>query len=93
MINKGELVVKMAEKTGLSKKDAEASLNAFMECVEESLKSGEKVQLVGFGTFEAKKRNSRPGRNPKKPETVIMIPEAIAPVFKAGKNLKDALNS
>jgi len=92
-MNKGELIVKISNKTGLSKKDAEASLNAFMECVEESLKEGDKVQLVGFGTFEAKKRNSRPGRNPKKPEVVIMIPETVAPVFKAGKNLKDALNS
>lgn len=91
-MNKAELVSKMAEKSELTKKEAEAALNAFMESVEEALVSGEKVQLVGFGTFETRDRAARQGRNPRNPEEVIEIPASKAPVFKAGKGLKDIIN-
>ena len=91
-MNKAELVSKMAEKSELTKKEAEAALNAFMESVEEALVSGEKVQLVGFGTFETRDRAARQGRNPRNPEEVISIPASKAPVFKAGKVLKEAIN-
>lgn len=90
-MNKAELVAKMAEKSELTKKEAEARLNAFMKSVEEALVSGEKVQLVGFGTFETRKA-TRQGRNPRNPEEVIDIPASKAPVFKAGKGLKDIIN-
>lgn len=92
-MNKTELVSKMAEKSELTKKEAEAALNAFMESVEEALVSGEKVQLVGFGTFETRDRAARQGRNPRNPEEVISIPASKAPVFKAGKGLKDKVNA
>ena len=92
-MNKAELVAKMAEKSGLSKKDAEAALNAFTMSVEEALVGGDKVQLVGFGTFETRERAARQGRNPRNPEEVINIPASNAPVFKAGKKLKDAVNA
>ena len=92
-MNKAELVSKMAEKSELTKKEAEAALNAFMESVEEALVSGEKVQLVGFGTFETRERAARQGRNPRDPQQVINIPASKAPVFKAGKGLKDKVNA
>lgn len=92
-MNKAELVSKIAEKSELTKKEAEAALNAFMESVEEALVSGEKVQLVGFGTFETRDRAARQGRNPRDPEQVINIPASKAPVFKAGKGLKDKVNA
>ena len=92
-MNKAELVSKIAEKSELTKKEAEAALNAFMESVEEALVSGEKVQLVGFGTFETRDRAARQGRNPRDPEQVIEIPASKAPVFKAGKELKDKVNA
>jgi len=91
-MNKAELVSKMAEKSDLTKKDAEIALNAFMETVEESLVSGDKVQLVGFGTFDVRERKPRQGRNPRNPEQVIEIPASKAPVFKAGKTLKEKVN-
>lgn len=91
-MNKAELVASMAEKSGLTKKDAEAALNAFMKSVEESLVRGEKVQLVGFGTFDVRQRKARQGRNPRNPEQIIEIPASKAPVFKAGKALKDMVN-
>lgn len=91
-MNKGELVASMAEKSGLSKKQAESALNAFMLSVEEALVSGDKVQLVGFGTYEVRQRAERQGRNPRNPEEVIEIPASKAPVFKAGKGLKDIIN-
>lgn len=92
-MNKAELVAKMAEKSGLSKKDAELALNGFMKSVEEALVGGDKVQLVGFGTFETRQRAERQGRNPRNPEEVINIPASKAPVFKAGKGLKDVVNA
>lgn len=91
-MNKAELVSKMAEKSGLTKKEAEASLNAFMSSVQDALVNNEKVQLVGFGTFETRERAARQGRNPRDPEQVIDIPASKAPVFKAGKGLKDIIN-
>ena len=91
-MNKAELLASMAEKSELSKKDAEKALNAFLETVEEALVKGEKVQLVGFGTFESRARKAREGRNPRNPEEVIKIPASKASVFKAGKSLKEAVN-
>lgn len=90
-MNKTELVAAMAEKTGFSKKDTEAVLNAFTETVKETLKAGNKVQLVGFGTFEVTKREERVGRNPQTGEAMT-IAASTTPKFKAGKALKDALN-
>ena len=90
-MNKAELVEAMATKTGETKKSAEASLNAFVEVVTEALKKGDKVQLVGFGSFEVRKRASRKGRNPQTGEE-IKIPASKAPVFKAGKALKEIVN-
>ena len=90
-MNKTELVAAMAEQTQLSKKDAEAALKAFIDVVSEELKKGEKVQLVGFGTFEVSERAAREGINPRTRET-IKIAAAKTPKFKAGKQLKDSLN-
>ena len=91
-MNKAELVTKMAEKSELTKKEAEAALNAFMQSVEEALVEGDKVQLVGFGTFETRERAARQGRNPRNPQQEIDIPASKAPVFKAGKSLKEVIN-
>lgn len=90
-MNKAELVAAIAEKTELSKKDSEKALKAFIDVVTEELKKGEKVQLVGFGTFETSKRAAREGRNPQTGETV-KIAARVVPGFKAGSKLKDALN-
>lgn len=92
-MNKSELVTKMAEKSGLSKKDTQIALDAFMGAVEDALVEGEKIQLVGFGTFETRERSARQGRNPRNPEQIIEIPASKAPVFKAGKGLKDKVNA
>ena len=89
-MNKTELVAAIAEKTELSKKDAEKALKAFTDVVAEELKKGEKVQLVGFGTFEVAEREAREGRNPRTGETMT-IAASKSPKFKAGKVLKDAL--
>ena len=91
-MNKAELIAKIAEESKLTKKAAEAALDAFVVSVESALKNGEKVQLVGFGTFETRERKARQGRNPRQPEEVIQIEASKAPVFKAGKALKDAVN-
>lgn len=90
-MNKSELITKIAEKTDMTKKDAEKALKAFVESVEEALVAGEKVQLVGFGTFEVKARAARQGQNPRTKEK-IDIPASKAPVFKAGKDLKEIVN-
>ena len=90
-MNNTELVAAMAEKTELSKKDAEKALKAFTDVVAEELKKGEKVQLVGFGTFEVAEREAREGRNPRTGETMT-IAASKSPKFKAGKALKDSLN-
>ena len=89
-MNKTELIAVMAETSGLSKKDCDAALAAFITTVETALKSGEKVQLIGFGSFEVKERAARTGRNPRTKETVE-IPASKAPVFKAGQAFKDAI--
>ena len=91
-MNKGELVAAVAEKAGLTKKNAELAVNALLETVEETLVKGEKIQLIGFGNFEVKERAAREGRNPRNPEEVVKIAASKAPVFKAGKSLKDAVN-
>ena len=88
-MNKAELIAAVAEKTGFIKKDAEAAVNATMTAIEEALKKDEKVQLIGFGTFEVRSRKARTGRNPRKPGETIDIAASKAPVFKAGKALKD----
>ena len=90
-MNKSDLVAAIAAKTGATKKDAEATLNAFVDVVTESLVKGDKVQLVGFGSFEVRKRAARKGRNPQTKEE-IKIPASKAPVFKAGKALKELVN-
>ena len=90
-MNKAELIASMAEKANLTKKDAEVALNAFISSVEGALKKDDKVQLVGFGSFEVRKRAARKGRNPQTKEE-IKIPASKAPVFKAGKALKDLVN-
>lgn len=90
-MNKAELVAAVAAKTGDTKKAAEASVDAFVSAIKESLKKGEKVQLVGFGSFEVRKRAARKGRNPQTKEE-IKIPASKAPVFKAGKQLKELVN-
>ena len=90
-MNKNELIAAMAEKSELTKKDAGAALDAFVETVTEALKQGDKVQLVGFGSFEVKARAARTGINPQTKQPV-KIAASKAPVFKAGKALKDALN-
>jgi DNA-binding protein HU-beta len=91
-VNKQELIAEVAAKTGLTKKDAEAAVNTFIGTVQSTLVKGERVQLIGFGTFETRARKARKGRNPRKPEEVRAIPASTAPVFRAGKALKDAVN-
>lgn len=89
-MNKTELVAAVAQKSAISKKDSEAAVNAVFEAITEALAAGDKVQLVGFGSFETKDRPARIGRNPKTREE-IEIPANRAPAFKAGKALKDAV--
>ena len=89
-MNKNEFVTAIAEKSGLTKKDAEAALNAYTAVVTDTLKSGDSVQFIGFGTFEARERAARTGRNPHTGET-IEIAAAKVPAFKSGKALKDAI--
>ena len=91
-MNKAELVAAVSAKTNFTKKDAEAAINALLQSVQEALSKGEKVQLIGFGTFETRNRKAREGRNPRKTEETIKIAASKAPVFKAGKALKDAVN-
>lgn len=90
-MNKAELVAKIAEESKLTKKAAETALEAFVTSVETALKNGEKVQLIGFGTFEVRQRAARKGRNPQT-KAEIKIPASKAPVFKAGKALKELVN-
>ena len=90
-MNKSDLIAAIAAKTGETKKDAEATLNAFVDVVTDALVKGDKVQLVGFGTFEVRKRAARKGRNPQTKEE-IKIPASKSPVFKAGKALKELVN-
>ena len=89
-MNKTDLIAAVAAKTGMSKKDAERAVNAAVETVSDALIKGEKVQVSGFGIFEAKQREARVGRNPRTKET-IQIPATRLPVFKASKSLKDSV--
>ena len=89
-MNKTELIAEVAKKCGMSKKDAEKALAAVVDTLTDAMVKGDKVQLVGFGSFESKCREARMGRNPKTKET-IEIPATRVPVFKAGKALKDAV--
>lgn len=91
-MNKSDLIAAIAAKTGDTKKSAEETVNAFVNVVTEALVKGDKVQLVGFGSFEVRKRAARKGRNPQTKEE-IKIPASKAPVFKAGKALKDLVNN
>ncbi len=90
-MNKGQLIEKMHEKSGLTLKDAEKAYKAFTDAVIEALRDGEKVQLVGFGTFDIGERSAREGRNPQTGES-IQIAASKSPKFKAGKAFKDAIN-
>lgn len=90
-MNKADLISAVADKTGLSKKNTESAVNAFIDIIGDALTGGDKVQLVGFGSFEVKQREARIGRNPKTKEE-ISIPASKSPVFKPGKALKDAVN-
>ena len=90
-MNKTEFIAAVAEKAEISKKDSEKALKAFVDVVAEQLKAGDKVQLVGFGTFEVSERAAREGRNPQTGETMT-IAACKAPKFKAGEALKDAIN-
>jgi len=90
-LNKTELIGEVAGKAGITKKDAEKVINAFFTTVEEGLKTGDKIQLIGFGTFEVRDRQARKGRNPQT-GAEIDIPAAKVPAFKPGKALKDALD-
>lgn len=90
-MNKTELVTAIAEKAQITKKDADAALKAFTDVVSDELKNGEKIQLVGFGTFEVSERPAREGRNPRTGETMT-IAASKQPKFKPGKALKDAIN-
>jgi DNA-binding protein HU-beta len=90
-MTKADFIAKLSEKTGFSKKDSEKALNGFIDVVKEALKNGEKVSLVGFGTFEVAQRNERKGRNPQT-GAEITIPACKAPKFKPGKGLKEAVS-
>ena len=89
-MNKTELIAEVAEKANLSKKDAEAAVKAFIDSLTGALVEGDKVQLVGFGTFEVRERSARTGRNPQTKE-VVEIPASKAPAFKPGKALKETI--
>ena len=89
-MNKGEMITAVAAKSGLSKKNAEAAVNAFFACIQDALKKGEKVSVMGFGSFEVKTRAAREGINPLT-KAKIKIPATKVPAFKAGKALKDAV--
>lgn len=91
-MNKTELIAAVAEKSGLTKKDAEKAVGAVIESVMETVANDEKVQIVGFGTFELRTRNERTGRDPRTNESII-IPAAKVPAFKAGKVFKDTVNN
>lgn len=89
-MNKMDLVNQVAEKTGLKKSQAELAVNSVFSAIEEALSAGDKVQVIGFGTFETRKRSARSGRNPQTGET-ISIPESVVPAFKPGNKLKEVI--
>ncbi|MCF8566308.1 HU family DNA-binding protein [Alicyclobacillus tolerans] len=89
-MNKVDLVNKVAESANLKKKDAEVAVNSVFSAIEEALAAGDKVQIIGFGTFETRERSARSGRNPQTGET-ISIPASVVPAFKPGNRLKDVI--
>lgn len=91
-MNKQDLITAVAEQTDLTKKDADKAVNTVFDVIEKELVKGGKVQIIGFGTFSARQNKARKGRNPRNPEQLIDIPARMAPSFKAGKGLKDAVN-
>jgi len=91
-MNKAELISKVAESTNFTKKDTELIVSSVFETIEKTLVQGERVQIIGFGCFEVRDRKARLGRKPKEPTTTVHIPESKAPVFKAGKALKELIN-
>lgn len=91
-MNKSDLIKKIAEKTGFAEKDADKAVDAVIETISGTLEKGNKVQIIGFGTFEVRERKARQGRNPQNPGVTMVIPAAKAPVFKAGKTLKYIVN-
>ena len=91
-MNKTELIAAITEKTGFTKKDAEKALNSVVEVITDALTNGDKVQIVGFGSFEEKDRPERVARNPQAPDQEITIPASKAPVFKAVKSLTESVN-
>lgn len=91
-MTKAELIASVAKKAEMTQKETEAVVNAFFSTVQEALAEGNKVQVVGFGTFEVRERAARTGHNPRNPEETIEIPAAKVPAFKPGKALKDAVN-
>ena len=91
-MNKTELIAKVAEQSGLTKKDAEQAVKALFESISDELAKGEKVQIIGFGTFEVRERKAREGHNPSNPKQKIKIPASKSPAFKAGKQLKERVN-
>ncbi len=90
-MNKSELIAEVATRTGITKKDADAAVSAVLDAITEALAKEEKVQLVGFGTFDVRTRTARSGRDPRTGKSIV-IPASKAPAFKAGKALKDAVN-
>ncbi|MBO6162706.1 MAG: HU family DNA-binding protein [Eubacterium sp.] len=92
-MNKTELVAAIAEQAGITKKDAEAAVKAFVNVVSDELQKKEKVQLIGFGTFSVSERKARTGHNPRNPEESIKIKASFQPKFKAGAALKEKVNS
>ncbi|MDU5915019.1 MAG: HU family DNA-binding protein [Negativicoccus succinicivorans] len=91
-MNKTELIANVAEMSEITKKDAEKVVKAMFECISETLAKGEKVQIIGFGTFEVRERKAREGPNPSNPKQKIKIPASKSPAFKAGKQLKERVN-
>ena len=91
-MNKTELIAKVAEQSGLTEKDAEQAVKALFESISDELAKGEKVQIIGFGTFEVRERKAREGHNPSNPSQKIQIPASKSPAFKAGKQLKERVN-
>lgn len=89
-VNKNDLIAVVAERAGLTKKDSEKAVNALIDSIQDALQKGDKVSLVGFGTFETRARGARTGRNPQTGQT-ITIPASRVPAFKAGKSLRDAI--
>ena len=92
-MNKAQLIGALVNNAKLSRRDADVAVNTIFDIIVDQLRQGEKVQIVGFGTFEVRKRSARTGRNPQDPTKIVKIPEKIVPVFKAGKLLREAVDA